>query len=104
MAINRYEFNTQHVKTYKGKCLNTTKLPIIEKSYQDQYIISREGDRLDLLSYEFYGDSRYWFVLANANNLGKGTLDVPAGKQIRIPPDTIITELREILQKSEENR
>ena len=104
MAINRYEFNKQHVIVNKGKILNTTKLPVIEKSYQDRYIISRESDRLDLLSYEFYGDPRYWFILANANNLGKGTLDVPAGKQIRIPPDSIITELRERLQKSEEER
>tara|TARA_Y100000310_G_C20556396_1_gene750755 strand:- start:311 stop:625 length:315 start_codon:yes stop_codon:yes gene_type:complete len=104
MAINRYEFNKQHAYTNKGRCLNTTKLPIIEKSYKDRYIISKESDRLDLLSYEFYGDSRYWFILANANNLGKGTLDVPAGKQIRIPPNSIITELREIIQKSEENR
>ena len=72
--------------------------------FEDKYIISREGDRLDLLSYEFYGDPRYWTILANANNLGKGTLDVPAGKQIRIPPNTIITELRERLQKSEEDR
>ena len=104
MAINRYEFNKQHVIANKGKFLNTTKLHIIEKSYQDQYIISREGDRLDLLSYEFYGDSRYWFILANANNLGKGTLDVPAGKQIRIPPYSIISELRNTLQKTEEER
>jgi|6_EtaG_2_1085325.scaffolds.fasta_scaffold76295_2 hypothetical protein len=104
MAINRYEFTTQQAYAYKGKCLNTTKLPIIKKSYNDRYIISQEGDRLDLLSYEFYGDSRYWFILANANNLGKGTLDVPSGKQIRIPPDSIITELRNILQKTEEER
>jgi len=104
MAINRYEFTKQHVELKKGKFLDTTMLPKIEKSFEDRYIISREGDRLDLLSYEFYGDPRYWVIIANANNLGKGTLDVPSGKQIRIPPNDIITELRERLQRSEEDR
>jgi len=59
--------------------------PKVEASDQDYYIIAREGDRLDNLAYEYYEDSSQWWVLAQANHLGKGTLIVPAGIRLRIP-------------------
>lgn len=99
MAINRYEFSKQQMKRY-----NTTTLPIIEKTFADRYIFTREGDRLDLLANEFYGDPRHWVILAMANNLGKGTLSCPDGMQLRIPPQTIITELRDRFKQIEEER
>lgn len=52
-------------------------------------IISQDGDRLDLLAKEFYGDERLWFVIARANNLGKGSLIVEKGVPIIIPYETI---------------
>lgn len=104
MAIDRYEFNSIHTKKLKGKCYNTTILPLIKRSFEDRYIISIEGDRLDSLSYEFYGDARHWTIIANANNLGKGSLIVPAGKQIRIPDESVITTFREIVEKAEKDR
>lgn len=52
---------------------------------EDTKILSQEGDRLDLLAKEFYGDESLWFVIAKANNLGKGSFNVPAGLVIRIP-------------------
>jgi nucleoid-associated protein YgaU len=55
------------------------------RTENDTKILSQEGDRLDLLAKEFYGDERLWFVIAKANNLGKGSLDVPAGKVVVIP-------------------
>lgn len=48
-------------------------------------ILSQEGDRLDLLAKEFYGDETLWFVIAKVNNIGKGSLNVPAGLIIKIP-------------------
>ena len=104
MAINRYEFSTKHVKREKGECYNTTILPKLEKTFDDRFIFTIEGDRLDLLAHEFYGDSRHWTILANANNLGKGTLSIPAGTQLRIPPDTVIQELRERIENAEKDR
>jgi len=55
------------------------------KTSNDTKILSQEGDRLDLLAKEFYGDESLWFVIAKANNLGKGSLNVPAGRVIQIP-------------------
>ncbi len=40
-----------------------------------------EGDRLDILAGEFYGDGRLWWVLASASGVGWA---------LQVPPDTII--------------
>lgn len=51
----------------------------------DSIIISVPGDRLDLLAKQYYGDETFWHVIAISNNLGRGTLNIPAGMIIRIP-------------------
>ena len=51
----------------------------------DTRIISQDGDRLDLLAKEFYGDETLWYVIARANNLGKGSMYIPPGEIITIP-------------------
>lgn len=55
------------------------------RTTDDTKILSQEGDRLDLLAKEFYGDEKLWYVIAKVNNLGKGSLNVPAGRVITIP-------------------
>ena len=47
-----------------------------------QRIITTQNDRLDNLAGEYYGDARYWWVLAAASNIGWS---------IQVPPGTIIT-------------
>ena len=83
--MNRYE----STKKIKNKDLinkyETVTYPKFERKETDIYIITRKLERLDLLANVYYDDSRYWWVIAQANNLGKGTLTIPAGKQIRIP-------------------
>jgi hypothetical protein len=83
--MSRYD-STLTKKTYKGKQVYlTTYYPSIIYSSSDIYIISSVGDRLDTLSYSYYKDPQYWWILAQANNLGKGSLSIPPGTQIRIP-------------------
>ena len=81
MSVNRY----QSTSKTKDDRYNTARYPSFPKQPTDLYIISRELDRLDLLSNEFYEDPRFWWVLAQVNNLGKGTLDIRPGIQLRIP-------------------
>ena len=82
MSVNRYIATEKHA----NDCYKTTKYPKFPKQSTDLYIISRELDRLDLLSNEFYEDPRYWWVISAANpQLGKGTLLIPPGLQLRIP-------------------
>lgn len=101
--MDRYEYAKLDTATGR-KAYRTVQLIDIPKSYDDRYIFSKEGDRLDLLAYEFYGDSQLWYILASANNLGKGTFAVPPGLQLRIPPESIILEIDNLLQQTEENR
>jgi|SRR5210317_1545772 len=96
--MNRYE-NIAILKTEKGKRYKKTiEYPIIEKSSDDIYIVGIQGDRLDNLANKYYLDSRLWWIIARANNLGKGDLSVPIGTQIRIPRNyiTILDEYRKI--------
>ena len=47
-------------------------------------ILLRGAERLDTIAGHAYGDSRYWWVLAAASNIGWG-LQVPPGTIIKIP-------------------
>lgn len=77
---DRYKYTPEQLKRYK-----TVRYSIPTSSEQDVYIFSRTGDRLDLLAHEFYQDVRLWWIIAEANNLGKGSFNIPPGLQIRIP-------------------
>jgi nucleoid-associated protein YgaU len=95
--MDRYQFTKTNQDRYR-----TTRYPKFVKKQSDLYIISREGDRLDMLANEFYEDPRYWWVLAEANNVGKGTMNVQPGLQLRIPFP--ITDLLDQLREVEETR
>ena len=98
MSVNRYLYSK---KTKNNKFKSPT-WPTFERKSTDLYVFSREGDRLDLLSQEFYGDPRYWWVIADANHIGKGTFAVQPGLQLRIPKP--IDNLMNKLKESEDNK
>ena len=101
--MNRYE-STQIISGSNStiKRLETTTYPEFERREDDIYIISRKLERLDLLADRYYDDSRFWWVIARANNLGKGSLSIPAGKQIRIPQN--ITDIFGELNRARKER
>ena len=86
--MNRYQ-NLAIVKDSNGRRkFATTFIPYFDKSDNDIYVITDDSDRLDLLANQFYNDSTAWPIIATANNIGLGTLNIEAGKQLRIPdPD-----------------
>ena len=61
----------------------TTLYQRIPETNGDLHVISIEGDRLDNLAFQFYGDSSLWWYIAKANNLN--SMNIPAGKSLRIP-------------------
>lgn len=66
---------------YKG-----VKYPEISLSPNDIYVITTEGDKLDVLAQQFYGDKSLWWILSIANtDLSQNSLFVPVGSQLRIP-------------------
>lgn len=61
--------------------------PDIPFSDTDNYVITTIGDRLDLLSYDFYGDASLYWVISSANGLSGDSLYPTPGTQLRIPND-----------------
>ena len=83
--MKRYD-NIQIIKKEgERKFTETVVYPVINPSINDIYIITKQGDRLDNLAFKYYEDSRLWWILARANNLGKGDMEIPIGTQLRIP-------------------
>jgi hypothetical protein len=83
--MSRYK-KIQIKKIPSGKrYFKTVRYPVIEKTINDRYIVGQYGDRLDNLANKYYQDSSLWWIIARANNIGKGDLVVPLGIQLRIP-------------------
>ena len=96
--MNRYK-DIDILKNENGKRYRSTvKYPMIDKKSNDIYIIGRQGDRLDSLAYKYYDNSRLWWIIARANNIGKGSLSIQYGLQLRIPQNQfdIIEKYKEI--------
>jgi hypothetical protein len=83
----RYD-NIQTKKDDKGRrYMPPVMYPNIPFSTRDTYVRTGPTDRLDLLAYQFYNNVKYWWIIAHANNLGKGSIAIPQGSQVRIPAD-----------------
>ena len=86
--INRYQ-NIQTTKnSLRGVPFYVNAIyPDIPLSNNDSYVITTLGDRLDLMAFDFYGDTGYWWVIASANALPGDSLFPPVGMQLRLPAD-----------------
>tara|TARA_Y100000361_G_scaffold79819_1_gene70607 strand:- start:981 stop:1292 length:312 start_codon:yes stop_codon:yes gene_type:complete len=63
-----------------------TKYPEIPLSPDDIYVITTEGDSLDVLAQQFYKDKSKWWIISIANvGLAQNSLYIPVGTQLRIP-------------------
>ena len=94
--MNRYE--NRNIKKEGIRKYASTFNPIINADITDTYIITQQGDRLDNLAWEYYRDPTLWWIIARANNIGKGNLFPEVGVQLRIPEnvDKIISEYNEL--------
>lgn len=85
--MKRYATNKINKKSLvpKVEYYRSSFYPTIEKHETDIYVITTQGDRLDTIAWKYYKDTTLWWVIATANNIGKGSLALEAGTQIRIP-------------------
>jgi phage tail protein X len=70
------------------------KYPPIPPAESDIYVVTVQGDRLDLLAYNYYNDASLWWIISMANNnITIGSMFPEPGTQLRIPTDltTVIT-------------
>jgi hypothetical protein len=87
MAISRYtsapilSFGFQQGTT---RSISAIRYAVNNGQLITDIVVMKGFARLDSLAFDYYGDGRYWWVLAAASNIGWG-LQVPAGTEIKIP-------------------
>tara|TARA_A100001015_G_scaffold261323_1_gene306756 strand:+ start:1315 stop:1632 length:318 start_codon:yes stop_codon:yes gene_type:complete len=89
IKMKRYKHNIIHTDKDGNRYRESTLYPgSIPRHPDDIYIYIKSGQRLDLLADKYYNDTTLWWIIALANNIGKGTLSVPPGVRLRIPSKT----------------
>jgi hypothetical protein len=97
MAISRYE-NIPSKKAGKINVVRSTLYPTIDPKPGDIYVLTDSTDRLDQLSYKYYGTVKYWWIIAHANKISKGSMALDPGLKIFIPRnlEVILNEYKRI--------
>lgn len=85
--MNRYPNILIRKEQAGPRYFGSSKYPPIVPSIDDYYIITMQGDRLDNLANQFYGDpTLYWILqVANSEVTNRDSLYPPIGVQFRIP-------------------
>jgi hypothetical protein len=87
MALSRYRNDLQ---IRGGKILQTNEsVTRVRRATQGgqlliQQKVLQEGERLDIIAGQIYGDGRLWWIIAAASNIG-WMLQVPPGTLLNIP-------------------
>ena len=93
MAVSRYRIdNFSGAGLGSNKAIRNIRDALRNNSLSYNTRVLREGQRLDIISFESYGDPRYWWVIAAASGIG-WWLQVPPGTRLRIPNLEQILEL-----------
>lgn len=94
--MQRYEEFVNTMITEKGRRrYETLYYPSFERRSSDIYIITKRLDRLDNIANKYYGDPRFWVILAKANNIEAGSIHPPIGFRLRIPYPLSIGDIEE---------
>ena len=92
----RYRYSKVRKRRGGQRVRESVILPRIGLNKNDKHVQVGIHDRLDLLAQKYYNNKSYWWVIAAANNLGKGTMYFNEGTIIRIPanPSKIVQSIR----------
>lgn len=98
--MNRYKFSKVKKDRLGTRYFRNVVYPSIPETLDDIYVETEYGDRVDVLSYQFYGDPSLWWIITTANpgKLRRDSYVCSPGLQIRIPldPSPIIEEFERI--------
>lgn len=95
---NRYLYTNVKETKSKKKYLESTIYPKVPPTDNDIYIITEQGDRLDILANKYYQNPSMWWIIATANNLNDANFYIEPGIQLRIPSNVgrILNDLQRI--------
>jgi hypothetical protein len=85
--MNRVRDQKIKISKKKKRYFKYLKYPEIPVNIEDFYIVTKIGDRVDLMANTYYGSPDLWWVIvkANPNKLKRDSFFMPIGMQIRIP-------------------
>ena len=83
--MGRYDSTSITVNRKGERVRIPTLYPEIPLSDSDQFVFPKDGDRLDNIAFKYYGDASLWWIIAKANELGKGRTILNPNFQIRVP-------------------
>jgi hypothetical protein len=81
-----YQYGTSRAVAAVRAAIQDGSIPIVES------ITLSENQRLDHLAALYYNDSRFWWVLAAASDIGWG-LQVPPGTIINVPDINAVSSI-----------
>tara|TARA_X000001382_G_C3130355_1_gene166146 strand:+ start:121 stop:420 length:300 start_codon:yes stop_codon:yes gene_type:complete len=82
--MQRYATTRKKLDKSGLRVYGTTYYPNIPIENSDSFLITKIGDRLDMLAHKYYGDVSLWWVIAKANGI-KGKTALDPGVTLRIP-------------------
>ena len=94
----RYKNNTIKKDKNNIRYYKPTIVPNVPIKDTDIFVYPLYGDRLDTIANRHYGDSNLWWIIAKANEIGKGKIGLDPEKKLRIP-----TEIGDIIELVENN-
>ena len=83
--MGRYDNTSITLNRKNQRVLVPTLYPEIPLSDSDQFVYPKDGERLENIAFKYYGDVSLWWIIAKANELGKGRTVLNPNFQIRIP-------------------
>ena len=87
----------------KPRYFRHIKYPEIPLNAGDLYVITNDGDRLDLLADRFYGNSDLWWIIVQGNTgvLKGDGVALKAGIELRIPssPEMVLRNFTKLNKK-----
>ena len=85
----RTENIKQKLTSNRKRYYKNVKYPEISLSFDDIYVTTTSGDRLDNLAHQFYEDVDLWWVITTANPgiVRRDSFNLKPGIEIRIPQD-----------------
>jgi hypothetical protein len=94
----RYLYTKTKETKNKKRYLESTIYPKVLPTDNDIYIITEQGDRLDILANKYYKNPSMWWIIASANNINDANFFVQPGTQLRIPANIsrILADLEKI--------
>ena len=94
----RYKTAKQKRDKNRNRYFVPTTVPNIPIKDSDIFVYPIYGDRFDTLAQRYYNDSNLWWIIAKANEIGKGQIGLSPDKKVRIP--TVIEDILESVNRS----